>query len=201
MRVLLVRHGETHWNRERRMQGWAPSRLTENGEQQARVTGETLAAEYDIAHIYASDLTRTRETTVHIRESVEADATFDSAWRERDLGVYQGLTHDEITERFPEFSLTRAGLEAAAKVPEGGESLVQVRDRVLSGWEDLTENHREGDTVLVVSHGGPMYLLLGHLQGHDIVESYTRLRLKNCSVSEIAVEEESRVVRENETPY
>ncbi|WP_332897661.1 histidine phosphatase family protein [Haladaptatus sp. CMSO5] len=202
MRVLVVRHGETHWNRERRMQGWAPSQLTEAGQEQARVTGERLAAEYDISHIYASDLTRTRETTAFIRESVAAAVTFDAAWRERDLGVYQGLTYDDITERFPEFSLQRAGLEAAAKVPDGGESIVQVRERVLGGWQELTANGHDDDTVLVVSHGGPLYLLLGHLQGHDIVESYMRMNLQNCAVSEIAVEDgDARVVRENETPY
>ncbi|WP_338726748.1 histidine phosphatase family protein [Haladaptatus sp. DJG-WS-42] len=202
MRVLVVRHGETHWNRERRMQGWAPSQLTETGAEQARATGETLAAAYDISHIYASDLTRTRETTALIRESVAAEATFDPAWRERDLGVYQGLTYDNIAERFPEFSLQRAGLEAATKVPDGGESIVQVKDRVLAGWQELAENGHDDDTVLVVSHGGPLYLLLGHLQGYNIVDSYVRMNLQNCAVSEIEVEEgAARVVRENETPY
>lgn len=202
MRVLVVRHGETYWNRERRMQGWAPSRLTETGEQQAQATGERLAGAYDISHIYASDLTRTRETTAHIRESVDADATFDPAWRERDLGVYQGLTYDEITDRFPEFSLSKAGLEAAEQVPDGGESIVQVRTRVLAGWEEIVADNHDDDTVLVVSHGGPLYLLLGHVQGYNVVDSYMRMNLQNCAVSEIQVENgAAHVVRENETTY
>ena len=169
--IVAVRHGESTWNRKQRLQGWAPAPLTDFGREQADHLGAALTESYDIARILSSDLQRAEETVELLREHVDAPVTFDSAWRERDLGVYQGLAVDEMVERFPEHDLGVAGMDAARRRPESGESLEDVRERVIERWEaTLTECEPEG-TVLVVSHGGPIRLLLGHLKDLDIAEA------------------------------
>jgi probable phosphoglycerate mutase len=169
--LVVVRHGETTWNRQQRLQGWAPAPLTDLGREQAGQLGATLIEGYNVDRILSSDLHRAEETVEFLLKHVDAPVTFDSAWRERDLGVHQGLTVDEMAERFPEHDLGVAGTDAAHRRPESGESLVDVRERVIERWETtLTESESE-ETILVVSHGGPIRLILGHLKDLDIAES------------------------------
>lgn len=196
-RVVLLRHGETEWNRTGRTQGWAPVPLNDRGREQARAAGEHLATAYDVDRIVASDLERTRETTALVAENVDAPVTHDDAWRERHLGVFQGLLGEDLAERFPEFALAEHGREAAERTPEGGESFVEMRERVVDAWDGLAADV-DGGTVLVVSHGGTIKLLLGSLKGLDVESSVLEQSQSNCGVS--GVELPDRIVRENETP-
>lgn len=200
-RVVLVRHGETDWNRENRIQGWAPSSLTERGREQARALGDHLADRYAFDRVVSSDLRRTRETTALLREQgVSPEPAFDRAWRERSFGVYQGLTKTEVFEQYPQYTVT-SGVSAVRETPENGESLLAARERVLSGWERLLDD-AAGGTALVVTHGGPLYLLLGHVRDQNIVTAVTSHSQHNCAVNEILVERETddpTVVRHNET--
>jgi probable phosphoglycerate mutase len=149
--VLAVRHGETTWNRQRRVQGWAPAPLTDRGREQAGRLGARLGAAYDIDHILSSDLHRTEETVDVLRDHVDAPVTFEPAWRERDVGVHQGFPVDEMAERFPEYDLEEAGREAARRRPESGECLVDVRERVVERWETTLAESDPEETVLVVT--------------------------------------------------
>lgn len=197
-RVVLVRHGQTDWNRDDRIQGWAPSSLTDRGREQARSLGRHLADRYDFDRLVASDLRRTRETTALLRESgVDADPTFDRAWRERDFGVYQGLTRTALFDQHPEYDAS-SGISAIKARPDGGESLLDARERVLAGWRGLTGGN-EGETVLVVTHGGPIYLVLGYVRGHDVLTAITSHSQHNCAINELHVGETVDVVRHNET--
>ena len=200
--VVLVRHGQTDWNRDERIQGWAPSTLTDRGREQARALGEHLAGRYAFDRLVSSDLRRTRETTALVRDAgIAPEPTFDRAWRERDFGVYQGLTKTEVFERHPEFAVT-SGVSAVREVPENGESLLAARERVLGGWERLLTD-AAGEAVLVVTHGGPLALLLGHLRGQDILTAVTDHAQHNCALTELRVTGEGpdgvTVVRHNET--
>ncbi len=198
--VLLVRHGETTWNRDRRIQGWAPTSLTERGREQARTVGRHVAAEYDVDAMRASDLTRTRETARLVAREVGVDPAFERAWRERSFGVYQGLRYEALFEGFPEFAVGEAGHRAVEATPEGGESLLDVRDRVLAGWERLLDDAGQGETVLVVSHGGPLAVLLGHLKGLDLVTAIADGAQDNCAVNEVRVAADGPTVAvENDT--
>ena len=196
-RLVAVRHGETDWNREGRMQGWAPVPLNGTGREQATATGRWLAERYEFDRILASDLLRTRETTDLLLETVDAPVTFESAWRERGVGVYQGLTYGDVESRFPEFGLGETAYKATEAVPEGGESLRAVEKRVTDRFEDL----RGGDeTLLVVTHGGPLCILLGHAKGMDLTEALSTHSLNNCAVSEFrATENGTEIRRENVT--
>ncbi|MFC7138449.1 histidine phosphatase family protein [Halosimplex aquaticum] len=202
--IVAVRHGETTWNRKQRLQGWAPAPLTDRGREQADCLGAALTERHDFDRILSSDLHRAEETVEILREHVDAPVTFEPAWRERDVGVYQGLLFDEMFERFPEYELDAAGPEAAHKRPESGESLVDVRDRVVERWETTLAECESGETVLIVTHGGPIRLLLGHLKDLDIVETILEQSQGNCSINEFEVDHETgavRIVRENDTSH
>jgi probable phosphoglycerate mutase len=198
--VLLVRHGETTWNREGHIQGWAPTSLTDRGRRQARVVGRHVAAAYDVDRMRASDLARTRETARLVAREVGVEPVFDRAWRERDFGVYQGFDYEALFEGFPEFAVDEVGYRAVEATPEGGESVLDLRERVLAGWDDLLADAERGDVVLVVTHGGPLCHLLGHLKGLDPVASIIEQSPDNCAISEVRVERgEPTVVVENDT--
>lgn len=202
--VLVVRHGETAWNRERRIQGWAPTRLTDRGRRQADSAGAAVGREYDVDLIHASDLLRARETVDRIRAHVDAPATVDPAWRERDFGVYQGLPADEVFSRFPELSLDEDPERAAEVVPESGESLRQMEGRLLECWTELLSEAGPGETHLLVAHGGPTYVLLGHAKDVDMATAVLEHTQDNCAITEFVHDHErgdTRVVRENVTEW
>jgi probable phosphoglycerate mutase len=200
--VVAVRHGETDWNRNARMQGWAPTDLNGTGREQATATGAWLADEYDVDHAAASDLLRSRRTADLIHEHVgEVPVDHDAAWRERDIGVYQGLTYGEAATRFPEFGLGEAAYEAALAVPESGESLRDMADRVTAAFDRLRERHPDA-TVLLVTHGGPLHVLLGYAKGMPLREALGSHHQANCAVTEIRTDgDDLRVVRENVTAW
>lgn len=181
--VVVVRHGETAWNHERRIQGWAPTRLNERGREQADAAGRLLAAEFDVARIHSSDLLRCRETVDYLREHVDAPVAFEEAWRERDFGVYQGLLYEDMFERFPQFALGQEAVQAAEEVPDSGESLLQVRERVLARWEEVLAEADREETRLVVCHGGPIYMILGRVKGLDIESAVLDHTQHNCAVN------------------
>jgi probable phosphoglycerate mutase len=185
--VVAVRHGETDWNRNGRMQGWAPVPLNDLGRQQAAAAGEWLAAEYDVDRVFASDSLRTRQTAEGILESLpDVPVSYERHWRERHLGVYQGLTYEDIEERFPQFGLGESAHEAALNVPESGESLRDVADRVTGRFAEVVGDHA-GETLLVVTHGGPLHLLLGYAKGLGMQEALGTHHQENCGVNELRV--------------
>lgn len=190
--VLLVRHGETAWNCNDRMQGWAPTGLNDRGRRQASKMGLLLRDRYEVDRIVASDLRRTRETAALISEAgVGGEPTFDRGWRERDMGVYQGLTREDIDERFPAFTF-ESGVMAIEEQPEGGERLRDAYERVITNWEQLCAD-AAGETVLVVTHGGPITVLLGHLKGQDVLTAIAEHAVTNCALTEIRVADEVTV--------
>jgi probable phosphoglycerate mutase len=199
--AVVVRHGETAWNREGRVQGWAPVSLTDRGRTQATALGEHLASAYDVDRTVASDLRRARETVVRLRNAgVGPEPTFSEQWRERDVGVYQGLSAGTLFDAHPEFSAA-SGVMGVRATPQDGESLLDLRERVLSGWRQLLAKSEPDETVLVVTHGGPIYALLGHLRGMALPAAFREHSQDNCALTEVRVTGESpdgtRVTREN----
>lgn len=199
--IVVVRHGETAWNREGRMQGWGPVPLNDTGRAQADAAGAWLAEHYEFDAVLASDLLRTKETVERLVEHLDhapGDTSYEAAWRERDIGVYQGLTYDDVYDRFPEFGLGEAAVDAADRVPDSGESLVDVYDRVTDRFETILAEAAPDETRLVVTHGGPVYMLLGHVEGLDIREAVLDNHVDNCGVTVFEhTDGETRVVEKN----
>ncbi|SNZ15597.1 probable phosphoglycerate mutase [Natronoarchaeum philippinense] len=201
--VVLVRHGETAWNDERRIQGWAPASLNDRGRQQAKSLGEHVAARYEVDRIVASDLRRTTETAREVGRALPGiDVEFARAWRERDFGVLQGLAYGDLFGEYPEFSVQKSGYDAATARPEGGESWVDVFDRIRDAWTELIETVGE-ETVVVVSHGGPIHVVIGLLRGYDVIETITKVELDNCALTEVGVDGDGAPTlhREGETAF
>ena len=195
MSTLLIRHGETRWNAAGRIQGWAPVPLSDRGREQAAQVGSALAADDGVDRIVCSDLRRTHETAIAIAEAIGIDVETDPRLRERDFGVFQGLSSATFFERHPEFDLLKAGTDALSTAPESGESWTAVRERVRAAAADVVG--RPGTTA-VVTHVNPIRLLVGERRGLDPIRSLTELSFANCSVSEIAGGE---VIREDDTPW
>lgn len=185
-RVVLVRHGETTWNRAGRIQGWADATLTDEGRQQARAVGSHLVDAHEVDRLVVSDLKRTLETAEVLREAgVGAEVERARAWRERNFGELQGLTRTAIASRHPEYH--RGGSLLAVQTVEGGESLSAFETRVREGWQRLVGELSSGETVAVVTHGGPIRAVLAEVGGRELASLASEFSPDNCGLTEIDV--------------
>ena len=151
-RIILVRHGETHWNREARIQGYsANSPLTDTGIAQARAVAERLAAE-GIDALYTSDAGRTLQTVEPIAAATGLAANRDAGVRERNYGIFEGRTFAEVEKVFPE-AFEKYRTRDPHYTIDGGESAVQFRDRIVASLSDIARRHA-GQRAAVVTHGG-----------------------------------------------
>lgn len=162
MRLYLVRHGETDSNLQRRYQGQSDIPLNQTGIQQARKIAQRLSKE-EIHAIYSSDLTRARETAEQIAQPHNLKVTSDIRWRELSFGNWEGLSYPEIQAKAPD-ELVLWQTDPAQYAPPHGETINQLATRVLSAFDELHALHAE-QTVLVVSHSGPLQVLLCHALG------------------------------------
>ena len=156
MRLCLVRHGETDWNRAHRIQGWTDIALNEEGLAQARASALELAPEHFDA-IYSSTLLRARVTAEHLAAPHRLPLRLDERLRERHLGLLQGLCKREIAALYPEVHAFMAERRPQYQ-PPSGESLPRFRARVEAWLLELVTRH-PGETVLAVSHGGVLDLV------------------------------------------
>lgn len=150
-RLVIVRHGETAWNRETRIQGQMDIGLNARGHWQAARTGEALRDE-GIEAIYSSDLLRAADTARAIADACGLPVRFDEGLRERHFGRFQGLTHDEIITQWPAEG-RRWRERDPSYGPEGGEVLQDFYERSVGTAERLARAH-PGQTIALVAHGG-----------------------------------------------
>lgn len=160
--IYLLRHGQTEWNVEGRMQGRLDSALTPHGQQQAIGHGEKLKALGGVEHLYVSPSGRTQETAYLLNSFLGAAITFDEVLMERDCGVWGGMTIDEIKEQFP------TEWEARQKAPyehrpPGGENTDDMIERI----RDFADGLRQlpAQTLAVVTHAVMSRAILAHLLG------------------------------------
>lgn len=148
--ILLIRHGETLWNQQGRMQGQHDSPLTAMGLQQARQLARRLK---DVAFttLYSSDLGRAHQTARCIADATRHEVIAEPGLRERDFGIFEGLTNAEIKARHPEEHAIFARRDSDYAMP-GGESAARFRERVVRTLEEIAARHRD-ETIVVVSHG------------------------------------------------
>ena len=168
--VWLVRHGETPWNAERRVQGWDDVPLNDTGVGQARALGRHLANLRDagtgIDAIYSSDLKRAHQTAAIVCESLGLEPRLEPGVRERHYGVLQGLIFNSMEEHQPEAAAIWRSREPEAELP-GGESLAAFHRRVVGAVDALASRH-PGERIVVVSHGGAMDILWRHANQVDL---------------------------------
>lgn len=163
--LVLVRHGETAWNTESRIQGHSDSPLTALGLLQARAIAARLAGESFDA-LLTSDLGRARDTASAIAGRTGHHAIEDARLRERSFGVAEGLTYGELDYQYPDvFSRVRE-TDPDSRIPEG-ESRREFHERVVAAFTAVAEVH-EGKRIVVVTHGGVLAILYRHVHGLGI---------------------------------
>jgi broad specificity phosphatase PhoE len=178
-RVYIVRHGETEWNAQGRIQGHTDICLSEKGREQARVVSRRLAeVPFDVA--YSSDLSRTRETAQVILGERNVPLHPTPQLREYHKGVFEGLMVHEYSLRYPE--LYQASLVNDLDfAPPGGETIRQTSARMARFAAQLKKSHLD-DTVLVVGHGGSLRSLIVALLSLPL-EANWKFVMRNCALS------------------
>ena len=183
--LLLVRHGETDWNRDRRFQGHADPPLNDKGREQANALAQELAAE-GIELVYTSDLARARETAEVVGARLGANVLLLRELREIDVGEWQGLTWPEIERRYPEG--VRSWHERGHGW-ESGETYDELGERVVAALRCIAAEHPE-QRVLVVGHGGTIRATRAFIEGVSVAESRSRRRpIGNCEVFRVVTED------------
>ena len=176
--IILIRHGETEWNSQKRMQGHSNSDLSEVGREQIQALGE-LMKNVSFDHIYSSDSLRARQTAEAITQYSGHTLQFDQRIREKNLGVFEGLTSTEAKERHPE--IYRLFKTAGANyVIDEGESTQQLLERALEFIEEIRLRHPQ-ERVVMVTHGGVVRVLMKHALGLSI-DAPTRFIIKNTGI-------------------
>jgi probable phosphoglycerate mutase len=156
-RLCLVRHGETAWNAERRIQGQLDVPLSALGLAQARAVANALAAEA-FAAVYTSDLARAAQTAEAAADRLGLPLRRQTCLRERHYGVLQGLTYAEFGQRHPEAHARFRAREEDFALPGGGESLRAFAARVQACLDRIVAAH-PGHQVLIFTHGGVLDIL------------------------------------------
>ncbi len=151
-RLIAVRHGETAWNVDARIQGQLDIGLNDNGRWQARRVGQALAGEAPAA-VYSSDLQRAWHTAESIAQAAGAPMVPVQALRERHFGLFQGKTFHEIEQAWPEHALQWRKRVPDWAPPQGGETLLALRERVSRSVHEIAARH-VGELVVLVAHGG-----------------------------------------------
>ncbi|OZI23054.1 histidine phosphatase family protein [Bordetella genomosp. 9] len=186
--IWLIRHGETDWNRARRLQGWQDTPLNAHGANQARRLAERLdedARNGGFDALYSSDLQRTLHTAEPAAARLDLPVRPEPGLRERCYGVLEGVTMDRLDIEQPEAAAAWKSREPDRPL-DGGESLRQFHNRIVATIDDIAERH-DGGRVLVFTHGGVLDIVWRH--AHGIPLTHPRdAALLNAGVNRLAVE-------------
>ncbi len=180
-RIVAIRHGETAWNVDTRIQGHLDIPLNTTGLWQADQVARALADE-PITAIYTSDLKRAHATAQAVARSTGAPLTTHTGLRERSFGHFQGRTFAEIEAELPE-DAHRWRKRDPHYAPEGGESLVTLKERIERTVAQLAQQHL-GEQVVMVAHGGVLDVLYRLATRQDIQAPRT-WQLANAAINRL----------------
>ncbi|MEX2614230.1 MAG: histidine phosphatase family protein [Gaiellaceae bacterium] len=183
--IVMVRHGETDWNRERRFQGHADIPLNEWGRAQVRALAVKLAGEaFSVA--YTSTLRRAVESAEILAAELGFELRPSEALKEVHVGSWSGLTVPEVEERFPDGHRRWVGSRAGW---EDGETYEELGMRVVVELRRIGEAHPDAQ-VLAVTHGGPIRSVLAALSGLPFEASRHEIRfVENCEVVRLTIQD------------
>lgn len=183
MQIVLVRHGATDWNLQGRCQGSTDRELSDAGIRQAEQIA-TLLRNEEIHAIYSSHLRRARQTAEFISQPHELPVLIEEELRELDHGELEGLTFNEIKNRYSDF-LTRWRSEPADIQVPGGERLADVAERAWSSLNDIVRRHADAEQILVVSHNFPILGIVCRITGTHL-NDYRTFHLDPCGVTRLS---------------
>lgn len=190
--LTLVRHGQTAANTGGIWHGSTDTPLSDHGREQATRVAGGIRKRFQPAAIYASDLQRAHDTARAISAAVGVEIQLETGLREYDLGTWEGRSYRELFDKEDLWENMKKDPDFA---PHGGESPRQVTQRLVGALQDIARRH-PGERVVCVSHGGAMSMAMGHILDGDY--SQWKRILDNCSVAEIALEQEPELLCFNE---
>ncbi len=183
-RLILIRHGESTWNQERRIQGNLDPGLSDRGEAQAALLAARLKGR-PFAGLHTSTLRRALETAAILSEALGLLSQPADGLREIKLGAWEGKTTAEIRTEWGDAYDRWLHLPLDASAPPGGEPLPTFQQRAVSALEQIRTAQLDGD-LLVVTHGGVIKAYLCHILGLDLNRLF-RLKVDNTALTEIVV--------------
>ena len=163
--IWFIRHGETDWNHQRRLQGWQDIPLNDAGRNQAGLLAHRMRQLEDtrFGAIYSSDLQRALHTAEPVSAVLELRVRTEPGLRERGFGVLEGLDYDSLDTKAPEAAAAWKSRDPLRAL-EGGETLGQFQSRILATVEDIASRH-EGERILAFTHGGVLDIIWRHASG------------------------------------
>ena len=179
-RIILVRHGQTEWNREERFRGRAQVPLNETGLVQAEVTGRRIAAEWRPTAIYSSPLSRAIKTAEVIARHFDLPVQVHPGLTDIDYGQWEGLTPDEVRKLSPKMIDDWFNTPDSIRIP-GGETLADVRARAMETINEIVARH-EGQSIVVVGHTVINRIILLGMLGLSN-DRFWRLRQDTCAMN------------------
>lgn len=180
--LLLVRHGETDFNRNGIIQGHIDTPLNDRGRNETAALAGTLST-YATGAIYASPLQRAFETARILSNGKGPGIIRVPGLMEFNFGKWEGRNFNDIIAEYPEEWHTWKESWKNAEIP-GGETFAAFTGRVLASVNEIIQTH-EGETVLVATHGGPIRAILAHYICGDCVEGYWKFHIDNSSLTEL----------------
>jgi len=199
LNLYLVRHGQTEWNVQKRMQGWANSNLTELGKRNAIALGEKLkAVTFDA--IYTSTSERTIETAELIIGNQNLHIESDRNLREIFLGEWEGKTHEELKALYPK-QYNNFWEQPADYKPFNGETFEELNNRVILVLQNIISNHKEGN-VLIVSHSVFLKSLMMYVKGKEVKDLWAPPYVNDTSLTILEIEDNTyKVVVEGDVTH
>lgn len=186
-KLYMVRHGETEWNKVSKVQGRTDIELSDKGIKQAQLLAKRLACE-DINFVYSSSLKRALRTAEIAAEHKKCRIVKSDKYHEICLGPWEGMTINEIKEKFSEHFRVYKEDPANFKLP-GAETFVDLTERTYNAIMEIVSCHKGGN-ILLVSHGTAIKAAIIRILGIDI-NNYTKFRIDNASISVIDFPEDN----------
>nr|WP_314656401.1 histidine phosphatase family protein [uncultured Fusobacterium sp.] len=188
MEIYFVRHGQTIWNVEKRFQGLSDSPLTELGITQAKLLGKKLK-DIKFDKFYSTSLKRANDTANYIKGNREQEVEIFDDFVEISMGDMEGIQQEEFKKLYPKqvknFFFNQLEYDPSSF---GGESFLEVRERVAKGLDKFIDLNKDYERVLVVSHGATLKTLLHYISGKDISTLSDEVIPKNTSYTIVKYE-------------
>jgi len=178
--IILIRHGQTEWNRVERFRGRVDVPLNETGLVQAEATGQRVADEWHPMAVYSSPLARAVKTAEAVVKHFDLPVLVHPRLADIDYGEWQGLTPEDARQRWPEAAEAWYNAPQTACIP-GGESLDDLRRRLMGTVEELVNRHA-GETIVLVGHTVTNRVILLGVLGLGN-ERFWKLRQEPCAIN------------------
>lgn len=200
MELHLIRHGQTDWNEERRVQGQSDSQLTSLGIDQAIALGERLSSTtYD--KVFCSSSLRTRQTAANAFTSQNYEIEYLDSLREIFLGPWEGTLYDDIEKREPD-SFQHFWEEPHLFNVDGAESFFELQSRAINAIDQIAEKHLN-QRIALVSHGALIKTVLCYVEDRPMSELWTPPHMHNCahSIVQISGDGSKEIIQYADLPF